>query len=411
MSRPSSFVVILALLISSACGGKKDPGGGGGSASATGATPPSASPDAAAGGAVVDAGEAARPTPLSRESRAEYKKQLSAGRKAAKAAKWPEAIAALEAALVAIPGDDRALGELSWAAFSAGDFAKARASGKASVLGSTDPKIKAASLYNLGRVEEADGKLPAAAVLYRQSLALRDNKIVKARLDGLGKDVPLADAPLPCTTPMPEADLCACLNASAAEDLDDPADAACALAPAGADGFKVASFAVSSVREEQHALVAKQASGWSVVAILANTYNPGMMGINEDWSLADPVEETIDGRQVVRFTSKKSRSDSDMGIDEVETEDTESLVVCVRGSGTTPTTCPIDEVLSYTYVRDRLGISDDEEMTEVADLRTKGLPIKWERKVSVELGADGVARIRAVSGKADAARLGDKKLW
>lgn len=411
MPRPTSLVAVLALLLSSACGGKKDPGAGGGGASGTGAPPPSASLDAAAEGAAVDAGAAAKPAPLSRETRAEYKQQLSTGRKAAKASKWPEAIAAFEAALVAIPGDDRALGELSWAAFSAGDFAKARTSGKASVLGSTDPNIKAASLYNLGRVEEADGKLPAAAVLYRQSLALRENKTVKARLDGLGKDVPVADEPLPCTTPMPEAELCACLNASAAENLDDPADAACALAPAGADGFKVATFAVSSVREEQHALVAKQPGGWTVVANLAYTYNPGMMGINEDWSLADPVEETLDGRQVVSFTSKKSRSDSDMGIDEVETEDTESLVVCVRGSGTTPTTCPIDVVLSYTYVRDRLGISGDDEMTEVAELRTKGLPIKWERKVSVELGADGVARIRAVSGKADAARLGDKKLW
>ncbi|MBZ0233975.1 MAG: tetratricopeptide repeat protein, partial [Deltaproteobacteria bacterium] len=356
------------------------------------------------------AAPAAKAAPLSRETRAAYKQHLSAGRKAAKAARWSEAITALEAALVAIPGDDRALGELSWAAFSAGDFAKARTSGKASVLGSTDPKVKAASLYNLGRVEEADGKLPAAANLYRQSLALRDSKIVKARLDALGKDAPLADEPLPCTTPMPEAELCACLNATTARYLDKPEDAACKLSAAGADGFEIATYTVSSM-EEQHALVAQQAGGWTVVALLAHVYNPGMMGINEEWSLADPVEATIGGHQVVRFTYKKSRSDTDMGIDEVEDEETESLVVCVRGSGRTPTTCPIDVIVSYTYVRDRLGVADDEEMTDVADLRTKGLPIRSERKVSVEIGADGVAKLRAVAGQTDASVLGDKKLW
>jgi hypothetical protein len=413
MTRTSTIVVSFLFLVTAACGGKKDPGAGGGSATGTGPATgtPSAAVDAAAAAAVIDAGAAAKPAPLSRETRATYKQQLSAGRKAAKAAKWADAITAFEAALVAIPGDDRALGELSWAAFSAGDFAKARTSGKASVLGSTDPKIKAASLYNLGRVEEADGKLPAAALLYKQSLALRDNKTVKARLDALGKDAPLADEPLPCGTPMPEAELCKCLSATTAADLDNPDDAACALAPAGVDGFQVATYTVSSMREEQNALVAKQAGGWTVVAFLAYVYNPGMMGINEEWSLGKPVEETIGGHQVVRFTSKKSRSDSDLGIDEVETEDTESLVVCVRGSGTTPTTCPIDTVVSYTYLRDRLGISGDEEMTDVADLRTKGLPIKSETKVSVEIGADGVAKIRAVAGTAQSTELGDKKLW
>lgn len=411
MSRTASIAVSLLLLLASACGGKKEPGAGSGSASGASTASSSTPLDAAAAAVVVDAGAPAKSAPISRETRAAYKRHLSAGRKAAKAAKWPEAITALEAALVAIPGDDRALGELSWAAFSAGDFTKARAAGKASVLGSTDPKIKAASLYNLGRVEEADGKLPAAALLYKQSLALRDNKIVKTRLDALGKDAPLTDEPLPCTQPMPEAELCTCLNATTAENLDNPDDAACELAPAGVDGFKVATYTVSSMREQQNALVAKQAGGWTVVAFLAYVYNPGMMGISEEWSLADPSEEPIGGHQVVRFTSKKSRSDSDLGIDEIETEDTESLVVCVRGGGTTPTTCPIDVIVSYTYLRDRLGISGDEEMTDVADLRTKGLPIKSESKVSVEIGADGVAKIRAVAGRAQSSQLGDKKLW
>ncbi|HUQ01418.1 MAG TPA: tetratricopeptide repeat protein [Kofleriaceae bacterium] len=401
--------------MSAACGARKDAGGDKASASGgSGAATASGAVDAAAAAATADAGAKAAPAPISKETRATYKRHLSAGRKAAKAAKWPEAMKELEAALVAIPGDDRALGELSWAAFSAGDHARARKTGRASVAGATDPKIKAASLYNLGRVEEATGKITEAAALYRQSIALRPNKTVETRLAALPKDAAaVASGPSPCEKPMPEDDVCTCLEASAAEYRED-ADAdtkACDLEPAGIDGFQIASYTLTSENEVQHVLVARQPKGWAVVADLAYVYNPGMMGISEEWSMEPPKEETIGGKQVVRFVHKKARSDSDMGIDEVESEDTETLVVCVRGGASADTTCPIDVITSYTYLRESLGMADDEDLSDVADLRTKGLPIRSDMRVSVTIGPDGVAKVRADRGRAETSQLGDHKLW
>ena len=70
--------------------------------------------------------------------------------------------------------DDRALAELSFAAMSAGEQDLARKAGRQAVLTATEPKIRAAALYNLGRVEEP-GDPAKAAALYRASLALRPN--------------------------------------------------------------------------------------------------------------------------------------------------------------------------------------------------------------------------------------------
>jgi hypothetical protein len=407
--------VFAFVLVGAACGAKKEAGPAGDKASTgSGAASAPAAVDASAPPTSVDAGARAAPAPISRETRATYKKHLSAGRKAAKAAKWPEAMKELEAALAAIPGDDRALGELSWAAFSAGDHERARKAGRASVLAATDPKVKASSLYNLGRVEEATGKIAEAAALYRQSIALRPNKTVEDRLAALPEDAAaVATGPSPCAKPMPEGEVCKCLDTLAAEyrDAADPGSASCVLAPAGIDGFQLASYTLTNEYEVQHVLVARQPKGWAVVADLAYVYNPGMMGISEEWALEPPKEETIAGKQVVRFVHKKSRSDSDMGIDEVESEDTETLVVCVRGGATADTTCPVDVTTSYTYVRDRLGISEDDELGDVAELRTKGLPIKSEMRVSVTVGADGVAQVRAERGRPEPSQLGDHKLW
>lgn len=350
------------------------------------------------------------PVPVTREARAEYKRRLLAGRKAAKAARWPQAITELEAALAAIPGDERALSELSWAALSAGDFERARIAGHLSVRAATDPAVKAASLYNLGRVEEATGHAAEAAARYRESLALRPNRTVEERLAGLGAAGALADAALPCATPMPEARLCACLNASGGPE--DAADAACALQLTDVPELKLAVFNTYGASEQRALLVARQPGGWSVVAHVEDLYNPGMAGIFEEWELGRVRTETVGGKRVYRVTSRKLRADTDAGIDEAENEDTERLVVCVRAGGAgTAITCPLRVVTSYEYVRDRLGLAEDGELADVADLRTRGLPIRARTQVSVELGADGTARVRARAGRPDPATLGDKQLW
>ncbi|MBK9036347.1 MAG: hypothetical protein IPL61_34720 [Myxococcales bacterium] len=413
MKRSLALIIPLALV---ACGKKSSsPAAGSGSGSGSGSAPPTAAAidaGAAAGAAAATPGAAPRtkPAPLTKAVRAEYRKRLQAGRTLAKAAKWPEAIAELEAALVAIPGDDRALSELSFAAMSSGDADKARAAGRQAVLVATEPKIKAAALYNLGRVEEA--KAPAkAAALYKESLALRPNKTVEKRLADLASRGGMTDAAPVCATAMPEAALCGCLHATVADMFEAGDDARCTIEATSVDGWKTVTYGTAPMGEDSVVVAAKVGTGWAVVASLAYVYNPGAFGINEEWTLDKVAEETLGGRTIVRFESTKQRSDSDMGIDEIESETTKNLVVCVRDPKGGAPSCPLDVDTDYTYERDRLGLAEEGELGDVADYQTKGLPIRSETKLSVKLGADGVAQVRVERGRADGAAVGDVKLW
>ncbi len=343
---------------------------------------------------------------LTKDARAEYAKHLEEGRRLAKAGEWAKAIVELEAALAVIPGDDRALGELSWAAFSSGDHAKARTHARAAVLAATSPKVKGAALYNLGRAEEALGELAAAKTAYEQSVTLRPNTVVQKRLDELGKRVPASADPLPCTKPIDSAKVCECLLATRPPD---EAPLECELKPTGVEWFSFARYATSGLGEENVMLVARGPEGWSVVAQLDYVYNPGAFGIYEEWELASANERTIAGHTIVELTSHKSRSDSDMGIDESESEVTDTLVVCLRGDATTPPSCPLRVMTSYEYERDRMGMAEEGEVEK--ELQTPGLPIRATKKIAVTIGDDGIAKLRAETGSVEPELLGDRKLW
>ncbi|HWB77360.1 MAG TPA: hypothetical protein VG755_20475 [Nannocystaceae bacterium] len=353
--------------------------------------------------------KSSKPAPLSKQARAEYHAHLEEGRKLAKAEEWAKAIVELEAALAVIPGDDRALGELSWAAFSSGDHAKARTSAKAAVLAATNPKVKGAALYNLGRAEEALGELAAAKAAYEQSVAVRPNDVVQKRLAELGKQVSAVDDPLPCTKPIDSAKVCECLLATQPQDDVDAAPRECELKPTGVEWFSVAKYAMSGFGEENVMLVARGPAGWSVVAQLDYVYNPGAFGIYEEWELASAKERTVGGHTIVEVVSHKSRSDSDMGVDEMESEVTDTLVVCERGDTTTAPRCPLRTVTSYEYQRDVMGLAEDGDV--VKELQTPGLPISRSTKIAVTIGEDGIAKLRAESGSVEPTQLGDRKLW
>lgn len=416
--QPATLALLVPALLAAAgaaCGKAKpardQPAAGSGSAAARAIDAGAAT---TAGTVAADAA-AAKPAPpatptITKEARATYRKQLEAGRKAAKATRWPEAIAAFEAALAAVPGDDRALSELSFAAMNAGDASKARDAGKRAVLAATEAKIKAAALYNLGRVEEIT-QPSLAASLYRQSLALRPNKIVEKRLAELGKALPAAiePEPLACATPMTKAALCDCLSATG--ELP-PDERRCEITDTKVAGLAYATYGRSDMGEEGVALIAGAGDRWQVIASLADVYNPGAFGISEEWSFTSAGERELGGHQVIEVKSAWSRRDSDLGINEVEFEERETLLVCVRAAAGAVPTCPLEVAVKSSYERDVL--MDDlspEEQAELAPYKTAGLPIKSESELSVELGADGVAHVRAVKGRHEAATLGDRKLW
>jgi tetratricopeptide (TPR) repeat protein len=95
-----------------------------------------------------------------------------------------EAVAVLDAALARTPDDPLVLNELGVALREVGDLARAetvcRDAAKAA-----EPRVRAAALYNLGRVLERRRDTAAAIAAYRDSLQLRHTRSVRERLIAL----------------------------------------------------------------------------------------------------------------------------------------------------------------------------------------------------------------------------------
>jgi hypothetical protein len=354
--------------------------------------------------AVADA--EVKPTPPSPEMRAKYRTHLAEGRKLAKASKWTEAIAQFDAALAQIPGDDRALGELSWAAFSAGDLARAREAGEAAVRVTTTPKVKGAALYNLGRALEAAGDTAGARAAYEESIAVRPNGVVRKRLDSLGAPPP--PEPHACAAPRLETELCACVTKLVDAEAFEQASGSCAVSKLDLDGLALVRHLTSDVGEETVLLASRSAGGWGIVMELGTVYNPGMSGISEEWSVLSVEERTVGGRQVIEIETQNSRADSDMGLDEFETETTTTGTWCVRVGETLD--CPVQLTLRHVYDRERMGDLEDLD-PEMRSMATKGLPIHEEFRVDVELGEDGFLRPEVMEGKPDGESVAPVRLW
>ena len=116
---------------------------------------------------------------------ADYTAALRQGRELLRQNKPRDAVVALDSALKARPDDSVALSELGWALLLAGDLARAQKESERAAALSHDPKLRAASLYNLGRAAEAATNRTAALAAYRQSLKLRPSAEVHARLAAL----------------------------------------------------------------------------------------------------------------------------------------------------------------------------------------------------------------------------------
>jgi len=180
---------VVVIAVAASCRGGDDrataPMPAAGSASASAAAAADASDaGAAAVTALSDAGDAAAPL----AANGSYRAALERGRRLVRAKDWRGGIAAFDAALAAHPGDARALSELGWAAFRAGDLDRAaQASRDASAAAGASARVRASALYNLGRVDEARGDKDGAAAAYRDSLALHASRAVKRHLRAIAK--------------------------------------------------------------------------------------------------------------------------------------------------------------------------------------------------------------------------------
>ena len=350
--------------------------------------------------------QAERPAPIPPEKRREYAARLRAGRAHAKAKRWGEAVSEFEAALALVPMDDRALSELGWAAFQAGDQVKAEKANADSVRVSSQPELKAASLYNLGRVAEARGDVDRAAALYADSLVLRPNRTVVKRLVALGRQAPRRDpfSPVaeetPCTAPVAGPDLvCTCLKKIEAYEEDFAIE--CTIGSVGsADDLRMASV-TRGLGSHSFYLAHEGPKGWSVIGSLGDLYEGGVGGVLNEREEVKAEEKTIAGVRVLWYEWRETGHDSDMGIDEEETHEDVTVALAVLGGDKGEPSVRMHIPLVRVYDRDRMGVADDAELAAVADMRTPGLPIHREARLKVAIEENGTVSIVLARGKAD----------
>ena len=368
---------------------------------------------------------------LSPKQRKAYMTALAKGRKLAKTKKWADAIKSFEAALKVLPMDGRALSELGWAAFQVGNYPLALDANKKSVLAATEDKVKAASLYNLGRTAEAMGNKDLAAVHYRRSLILRLHRAVEKRLRDLGKKAPVASlAPrVEETCGVKKADtieaICACLlKEHSGPGLRDgkPSCAVHKALKTHSDKIKAIKLDLAKQGIENYYLATQLApKKWKLAAKLAEVYNPGAFGISEEFSFGTPraLDVTVPKagkRKLLTITGTKNRHDSDMGIDEYETRRVVTLTACYlppEGDAKAVPRCVLQIAIDDDYKRDVLGISDEPKPKDLV-ARHKKLPIRQRTKLAVTISRQAVATITLVGGtktKAVAPLIGEHKLY
>lgn len=324
--------------------------------------------DTAPAAAAAPAADAAPPAPpakvpdapgetLGKEARARYRVALAEGRELHRKGEYRPAIAAFERALAIDPDDPRALAELGWAAFFAGDLELAEDKTRAALQRSADAKNRGAALYNLGRIAEQRGQRADAIARYQESLRERPNDAVRERLARLDAGVARAREVLtPAPLRGPFASLKAfCAGREARDAVASPCDPE---APFPAEVYegptelargwgpilaaRVLWTAGPSARTPEAEVLVHLAirteQGWFVSEPVADIYNPGAFGIHA--SLTATALELADlvagGPPELVYRFVLGRDDSDMGLNEIESTSARSLVICGIGPSGAP---------------------------------------------------------------------------
>jgi hypothetical protein len=306
-----------------------------------------------------------------------YLAALDAGRKAHRAKDYPAAIRGFDAALALQPDDPRALAERGWARFQAGQLPEAEADTLSAIARTTDRKLLGSAWYNLGRVREAQGRKDDAAKAYGVSLGFRPNDTVSARLASLGVTARDAYTAAPMAGPYATLDAwCDARKAALQADVGSELKVLCdptgtrlgeyegPRATSGgpfsevkvlAVGIPIFGDALDGGGEMHLSLAVRTASGWYTRDGLLYVYNPGAFGIFQSAT----AESLVVQQDRVVFAYGHDGHDSDMGVNEIQSDATRWLLVC--GLGTTGPAC-IDPILtSERSERARLLEDEPEE--------------------------------------------------
>jgi hypothetical protein len=337
------------------------------------------------------------PPPPTKQQLADYRKHMRAGWTQQKLLKWADAVPEFQAALVALPADQRALTELGWSAMNAGNYDLARSADYEALLVAVDKKVEAATLYNLGTVLARTGHTDSARRAFTSSLALRPNATVQKDLAALG-DSAIADTSTTCELAKP----CACIFEAAFGDIGgdsseaacDPADAAKRLPP-GWKAYRVHEMHWDNAADmllDDRGLVIDQIGGGNlhgrhVEDIVLDKLDIQTFGAHRVlWVQTSDSEDTT----LVDDTS------DDMGMDRSLTT---TVTLCVLGDDKTPTACPLRDVpLVETFEHSPPHGKDE----------------TTESGATVTIAPDGTASVQLVKGAASprlAAAIGPHKLW
>lgn len=129
-------------------------------------------------------------------------------------------------------------------------------------------------------------------------------------------------------------------------------------------------------------------TGWVVFESAAQLFNPGISGIFEeaDWTAIKHEDLLPGGDSEWVLSFHKDRSDSDMGINEFETEAWSVTVVCAREGAEAWCTEPL--LLAYDYTRDiEFPEEEGEEVEGEEEFEHEGLPVNEKFSCTLELGA------------------------
>ncbi len=341
-----------------------------------------------------------RPAPT-KEQRAAYKQHMKAAQALEKDKKWAEAVTELEAALTAIEGDQRALAELGFAAMNAGDYVKARKADDEAVRVAADKKVKAASLYNLGLVQEKTGDLEGARASFTASLALRPNRAVSDELSGLGGKI--GPPPPFCAA---GAKPCDCIGKHAFGQIAKDAPPTCTLDREAKlpplPGFHL--YRIEWYRQTWRYLLDENDQ---LVAVIDGSVD--MHRSSETLVLEKAELKPVGGHKVLWLQTHDEASDASESGDDIVNDDsttTTAVTLCVIGDG--KTRCPLASVpiaLSATSERTSLDDSGSPGKTDTSMVETT---------LDLSLADDGTATLKLLKGASDPQVdkwIGPHKLW
>jgi tetratricopeptide (TPR) repeat protein len=376
-----SLVLVLVPLVVTSCRNKGTPEGGSDAAIAqtdahAGDAAAAHTPGASATGAAHAAPtRKAQPAPPEEAPSAEvlraWSKAMREGRARFRSKEYAAAQRAFDEARRLRPEDAATLSELGWAAFNAGDMARAEEATRASLARTSTANVRGATLYNLGRIEEAKGAKERALEAYEQSLRARPNATVLARVRSL--EATRADALLPLrfdaaegpfssanafcekarvTPANPDEQRVRCdAERTTLWTSDDTLPSLGAKAPYERVAF-VSTFSSpggataeesegAGLGEEAVRLVVRLAWGTFVSPELATVYNPGAFGIWQ--SLSVERLEIVPGAEgappLVLVAYRHAAADSNLGGAEVYSEDSQFLMLCGAPGEKKPLVC------------------------------------------------------------------------